>query len=152
MFTLTSLSSSARSSAILSRIGETAWHGPHHSAQKSTITGLSELRTSWSKVDSVTASAIQFPFDSLPSLTLGLGKLFPADRRIEHDGPDVPAPPHSARSPRPRAGGARLVGRGADLRPAARAEPWRRAVQLLRRADHREQPDGRPPRLGPHAE
>ena len=38
------------------------------------------------------------------------------------------------------------------LRQAARAEPRRRALQLHRRADHGEQPDGRPPRLGPHAE
>src|SRR6266540_6494268 len=55
MFTLTTLSSPGRSSAILSRTGETAWQGPHHSAQKSTITGLSLERTSCSKVDSVTA-------------------------------------------------------------------------------------------------
>src|SRR5439155_17477367 len=152
MFTLTSLSSSARSSAILSRIGETAWHGPHHSAQKSTITGLSDLSTSWSKLASVTASAIQIPFESFPSLTLGLEKLFPGDRRIEHDGPDVPFASSGSRSLGPRAGGARVVGRGADLRPAPGAEPRRQTVQLHRRADHREQSDGRPPRLGPDAE
>src|SRR6266567_4751643 len=59
MFTLTSLSSSGRSSAIRSRTGETAWHGPHHSAQKSTITGLSLWMTSCSKVVSVTALAMR---------------------------------------------------------------------------------------------
>src|ERR1041385_3112782 len=36
MLTLTSFTSC--SSAMRSRTGETAWHGPHHSAQKSTIT------------------------------------------------------------------------------------------------------------------
>ena len=39
----------------------------------------------------------------------------------------------------------------AHLRAAARAEPRRPALQLHRRADHGEQPDGRAPRLGPHA-
>src|SRR5436190_18389768 len=44
----------AFSAAISSRIGETARHGPHHSAQKSTRTGLSLASTSASKVASVT--------------------------------------------------------------------------------------------------
>src|SRR6266550_4010498 len=52
MFTLTSLR--LRSSAIRWRMGSTAWHGPHHSAQKSTSTGSSACRTSVSKVVSVT--------------------------------------------------------------------------------------------------
>src|SRR5919108_2345106 len=54
MFTFTSLSSSWRSSAIRSRTGATAWHGPHHSAQKSTITAFSLWTTSSSHVCSVT--------------------------------------------------------------------------------------------------
>src|SRR5687767_5415217 len=58
MLTLTSLSSSSRSAAIRSRTGATAWQGPHHSAQKSTMTGFSELMTSCSKVAVVTSSAI----------------------------------------------------------------------------------------------
>src|SRR2546429_418727 len=58
MFTLTSFSSPFRSSTIRSRMGETAWHGPHHSAQKSTRTGVSLSSTSWSKVDPVTAVAM----------------------------------------------------------------------------------------------
>ena len=33
------------------------WHGWHHSAQKSTRTGVSEESTSWSNVSSVTACA-----------------------------------------------------------------------------------------------
>src|SRR5205814_8619150 len=55
MFTLTSLSSPFRSSTIFSRIGETAWHGPHHSAKMSTSTGVSLVCNSWSKVDYVAA-------------------------------------------------------------------------------------------------
>src|ERR1700712_2236938 len=39
---------------ISSRIGATMRHGPHHSAQKSTMTGLSDIRTSASKLASVT--------------------------------------------------------------------------------------------------
>src|SRR6478609_1700151 len=44
---------SSWSRAISSRIGATARHGPHHSAQKSTSTGLSLLITSASNVSSV---------------------------------------------------------------------------------------------------
>ncbi len=44
--------------AIWSRIGETMRHGPHHSAQKSTRTGVAELSTSASKVASVTLMAV----------------------------------------------------------------------------------------------
>src|SRR5947207_8002919 len=64
MLTLTSLSSSSRSSAIRSRTGATAWHGPHQSAQKSTSTLPSFWTTSWSKVAVVASVAIQgsFPF------------------------------------------------------------------------------------------
>src|SRR5436853_1452030 len=58
MLTFTSLSSPSRSATIRSSTGETAWHGPHHSAQKSTITGVSLWRTSCSKVPSVTSVAI----------------------------------------------------------------------------------------------
>ena len=54
MLSLTMVRRSACSAAISSRIGATCRHGPHHSAQKSTITGLSLLRTSASKVASVT--------------------------------------------------------------------------------------------------
>src|SRR4051794_30512540 len=43
------------SAPISARIGATWRHGPHHSAQKSTRTGLSDLRTSASKSASVTA-------------------------------------------------------------------------------------------------
>src|SRR3954469_7961555 len=154
MLTLTSLSSPARSWAILSRIGATAWHGPHHSAQKSTRTGVPDWSTSWSKVDSVTASAIPKFLSGFgsSSLTLGHVVLFPGDRRIEHHGPDVPLASRGARSLGARARDSGLVGRPGYLRAAPRAEPRRRALELHRRADHGEQSDGRPPRLGPHAE
>ena len=42
--------------AICSSTGATAWHGPHHSAQKSTRTGVSLCRASLSKVSLVTGS------------------------------------------------------------------------------------------------
>jgi hypothetical protein len=42
------------SSEISSRIGPTARHGPHHSAQKSTKTGVLLFRTSASNVAVVT--------------------------------------------------------------------------------------------------
>src|SRR5687768_377518 len=58
MFTLTRVSSPFRSSAIFSSTGETAWQGPHHSAQKSTKTAVSLLSTSFSKVASVTFNVI----------------------------------------------------------------------------------------------
>src|SRR3954453_10550806 len=51
MLTLTSFTSC--SSAIRSSTGDTAWHGPHHSAQKSTITLPSLFRTSLSNVSVV---------------------------------------------------------------------------------------------------
>src|SRR3954454_10232906 len=47
------------SSAIRSSTGATAWHGPHHSAQKSTSTGSPLWSTSLSNVSSVTSFAIQ---------------------------------------------------------------------------------------------
>src|SRR6185312_16206859 len=53
---------SAFSEPIWSRIGPTARHGPHHSAQKSTRIVLSELRTSASKVASVTSRAFDMSF------------------------------------------------------------------------------------------
>jgi hypothetical protein len=60
MFTFTTLISSPRSSAMRSSTGDTARQGPHHSAQKSTMTATSLEMTSSSNVDSVTAAAILF--------------------------------------------------------------------------------------------
>src|SRR5918993_2277410 len=57
-FSFTMSSFSECSVAIWSRMGLTARHGPHHSAQKSTSTVRSLFRTSCSKVLSVTARAV----------------------------------------------------------------------------------------------
>src|SRR6266567_6392799 len=50
----------AYSVASSSTIGAMARQGPHQAAQKSTSTGVSDFRTSWSKFESVT-STIPFP-------------------------------------------------------------------------------------------
>src|SRR5438067_5021231 len=81
MSTFTSLSSSPRSSTIRSRTGETAWHGPHHSAQKSTSTGLSLPSTSCSKFASVTSMAIRGFLSRLRALPLLPGRKRPEPRR-----------------------------------------------------------------------
>src|SRR5918997_1934729 len=52
---------SSRSSDHSSRIGETRRHGTHHGAQKSTMTGFSDLRTSLSNVASVTSATAILP-------------------------------------------------------------------------------------------
>src|SRR5207237_3090604 len=51
-FTFATLTAPAFSRAISSKSGAIILHGPHHSAQKSTITGLSLCITSRSKLDS----------------------------------------------------------------------------------------------------
>src|SRR6476620_5546788 len=55
-FILTKVILSPCSAASSSRMGATWRHGPHHSAQKSTRTGLSDLSTVDSKSASVTAA------------------------------------------------------------------------------------------------
>src|SRR6185295_10337696 len=45
MLSLATFSASPRSFPISSTTGETMWHGTHHSAQKSTRTGVSDPRT-----------------------------------------------------------------------------------------------------------
>src|SRR5262249_11257841 len=52
--------------------------------------------------------------------------------------------------PRPGERGPQALGRGWRLRPPPRQEPRQAALVVPRRAHHRQQPDGRPPRLGPH--
>src|SRR5919204_5136097 len=49
------------SAAISSSTGEIILHGPHHSAQKSTSTGVLDWSTSVSNVASVTAAALLIP-------------------------------------------------------------------------------------------
>src|SRR5688572_11487950 len=64
-FNLTTVALEANSDAIWSMIGPIIRHGAHHSAQKSTSTGLVDCRTSCSKELSVmcfTCSLISFPF------------------------------------------------------------------------------------------
>src|SRR3712207_8657948 len=58
MLSLAMVSLSPCSEAISSRTGATILHGPHHSAQKSTSTGLSLPSTSSAKVASVTVTVL----------------------------------------------------------------------------------------------
>src|SRR4028119_194017 len=58
MLSLAIVSFSRCSSAISSSTGATILHGPHHSAQKSTRTGLSLPSTSLAKVASVTVTVL----------------------------------------------------------------------------------------------
>src|SRR5580698_6600974 len=53
-----------KSLASSSTIGARARQGPHHVAQKSTKTGVSDLSTSWSKFESVTS---MMPFAAITS-------------------------------------------------------------------------------------
>src|SRR3954449_3767191 len=145
MFSLTILSSS-RSCAIWSSTGAIAWHGPHHSAQKSTSTGLSLWSTSWSKVCSVTVSGMKV-LSTSSVCCLKRGGESRCSRSLRSA--DAQAASERARPPRAGAGGAGALGGGADVPAPARAECRRAALQLHRRADHRQQPDGRPSRLGP---
>src|ERR671928_2179603 len=58
MLSLAIVSLSPCSAAISSSTGATILHGPHHSAQKSTRTGLSLPSTSSAKVASVTVTVL----------------------------------------------------------------------------------------------
>src|SRR5438132_3983572 len=97
MFTFTSLRSPSRSSAIFSSTGETAWHGPHHSAQKSTRMGVccGPSITSWSNVVSLTSVAIRV--DSFPRFprvrTRSPGRFFPLSRIESMPNVFAPLPP-----------------------------------------------------------
>src|SRR6202012_1659769 len=64
-FTLPTTALPLYSLAISSTTGPTIRHGPHHSAQKSTKTGLSDLRTNSSKFASVISKAISLNFKFL---------------------------------------------------------------------------------------
>src|SRR5665213_3678139 len=63
--TLMTSTLSAWSTEISSRMGPTFRQGPHHSAQKSTMTGLSEFRTTSAKVASVAVFALLMVINSL---------------------------------------------------------------------------------------
>src|SRR5688572_8687040 len=64
-FTLTTSTFSLYSTEISSRMGPSLRQGPHHSAQKSTITGLSAASTSVLKLASVTSLALLITLVSL---------------------------------------------------------------------------------------
>src|SRR5437763_15647958 len=71
MLSLAIVSLSPCSAAISSSTGATILHGPHHSAQKSTSTGLSLPSTSLAKVASVTVLVL--PAMVFSSLSFGGG-------------------------------------------------------------------------------
>src|SRR4051812_14420928 len=75
MFSLAMVSLSPCSAAISSRTGATILQGPHHSAQKSTSTGLSLPSTSLAKLVSVTVTVLpaigRSPFRGLPEVLGG---------------------------------------------------------------------------------
>src|SRR4051812_12425573 len=77
------VSSSARSAAISRSTGAIMRHGPHHSAQKSTSTGLSLPSTTSAKVASVTAVTpdIPAPHQLVGELALHLGQ--PRDHGVD---------------------------------------------------------------------
>src|SRR5919198_1675885 len=153
MLTFTSFSSSPRSSTIRSSTGSTAWHGPHHSAQKSTSTGLSLCATSVSQLDSVTAVAMWFR----PFVASYLSGRTPK-RRARF--PNLRSPPDAVVSAAAgetgpsgaRARGSRLVGRRARVRPRAGAEPRRPEVQVHGWSHHGQRTGRRSPRDRPHVE
>src|SRR6059058_5325602 len=89
MLTLTSFTWC--SFAIRSSTGETAWHGPHHSAQKSTITFPPSFRTSCSNVSVVAVVAIRsFRFSRSAPVNAGHGAFLPA--RYSHEAMFTPLP------------------------------------------------------------
>src|SRR5881398_2086743 len=77
-FTFAILSVPAFSRAISSSNGAIILQGPHHTAQKSTITGLSSCVSSWSKLDS--SSLIT------EELSMALGKISPNLNNQNHRG------------------------------------------------------------------
>src|SRR4029434_9375306 len=83
------------SSAISSSTGLIILHGPHHSAQKSTSTGVLDLSTSLSNVASVTAAALLISSVQSGSLPLGTSTSSfgssPQPRFNDHGLPCIPA-------------------------------------------------------------
>src|SRR5882724_10841477 len=99
MFSFTTVSFSECSAAISSSTGPTILQGPHHSAQKSTSTGLSLVRTSSTNVTSVTVFVL---VPTLPPCGAGSACVTPGR------GDGFPPPP-------PTSAGQRRV-RGSDPR------------------------------------
>ena len=136
--------------------GATAWHGPHHSAQKSTSTGFSLWRTSCSKVSVVTFEChsvlpCSLCDDVLVPKRTQHGRLFPTSLESIHGAcsrrfPDKPD--HAALEREIL----ELWEREETFERLREQNARRPALQLHRRPDHREQRAGRPHRLGPDAE
>src|SRR3954451_15158672 len=136
MLTLTSFRSLSRSSTILSSTGETAWHGPHHSAQKSTMTGLSLWRTSCAKVDSFTAVLIAIlPFLCRPTLKRRAGSRC-SPYLESKDGAGLCTAAAGSRPSSTRGGDSAVVGGRTRLPAVAGAKPRRAEVPVHGRADH----------------
>src|SRR5580765_7462205 len=152
MFTLTSLRSPFDSSTILSSTGETAWHGPHHSAQKSTITLPPEFKTSASNVSVVALVAIySFQRGRTRSQTRRSDEMFPGSAEIRST--DVHQAPGQTGSSGARTRAARGLGEGRDVRAAAGAQQRRTEVVVRLRPGHGQQDVARRPhRLGTHAQ
>ena len=120
-----------------SSTGETAWHGPHHSAQKSTMTLPSEFRTSVSNVSVVALVAIgSFQRGLTRSSNAQAGLIVPVATvrspvftRLA-DKPDHPALELEMLD---------LWERERNVRAAARAQPRRPALVVRRRPRDREQ-------------
>src|SRR4051794_30991091 len=148
MFTFTSFTSC--SSAMRSSSGETAWHGPHHSAQKSTITLPSAFSTSVSNVSVVAVVDIRsFRIRLTETATRAKGPLFPA----RYDRTHVHAATGQTGSSRSGAGDPGRLGAGRDVPAVARAEPrWAEMVVRRRAGDGEQAGARRPHRLGPHAQ
>src|SRR5215813_13254047 len=77
-FTFATLTAPAFSRAISSSSGAIILHGPHHSAQKSTTTGLSCCVTSRSKLDSSSLITVE--------LSMALRKVSPNLNNQNHGG------------------------------------------------------------------
>src|SRR5919198_3655220 len=143
---------SLRSAAIWSSTGAIAWHGPHHSAQKSTSTGLSAPSTSLSKVCSVTASGISSFLPQVSDTPNARASTGVPARYDRSDGADLHAAAECPRPPGAREGDPGALGAGTDLRAPARAELRRPPLPLHGRPDHGQRSRRRPSRNRAHAE
>ena len=134
--TLTSSTAPSRASTAASRTGASAWHGPHHSAQKSTSDRRLDPTASRRRPRRSTRSR---PSRSAPAS----GRRRPRRSRR-------PAPPRRARAARRPASGARGRSRSAPTRRAgarARPRPSRsRAARRSRRCRGGRPGDARSPR------
>src|SRR5919201_939366 len=149
MLSLTTFSS-LRSCAIWSSTRAIAWHGPHHSAQKSTSTGWSAPSTSLSKVCSVTAFAIS---SFLPQVSDSPNARESAGVPARYDqthGAGLHATAERARPPGSGTGDPCALGGGGHLRPPAGAERLRPPLPLHGRPDYGQRSRRGPPRNRAH--